>query len=547
MALNYVNEIKRCAADPVYFIENYVKIQHPTKGTLPFKLYDYQRKSIEDFKNHRFNIVLKSRQLGYSTVTSAFVLWAAMFNTDKAIVCVATKLETAKNFFKKVAFAWNKLPKFFKVWREVKTYTKQEISFDNGSFVKAVPTGDDVARSEALSMLVVDEAAFIREFAEIYAQAYPTLSTGGRCVILSTPGPKGNKYHQIWEDAEAGTNEFNAIKLPWHVHPERDEKWYKQTYRNMGHAKFEVEYNCSFEGAENNFFRPELIQQVTKAVELPISTIGNTWIWERPRPEGKYVLSADVARGDGNDYSVMHVVDVETGVVAAEDRTHESPREYAKRAIDLAHSYNSALIVPESNTFGFMMITSLRDEGYKNVYFPRVANWREAQNGNFVPERAGFSTQSDSRNEALMRLEEFLDTGFLKIKSQRFLDEMHTFVLQPTKTGKMKPEALKGKHDDLVMSLAIASTVIYQLKNGLHGEYLNFTQTYETANTFFDIVANAKSKPQSQLMQDIAGRHGQVIRPNFQPGQTGRPNNIFKQGPSVHDNDFANFLRKVLK
>lgn len=545
-----VAEIKRCKVDPVYFIENYVKIQHATRGTLPFKMFDFQRNSIEDFKNHRFNIVLKSRQLGYTTVTAAFCLWAAMFNTDKAIIVVSTDLATAKTFFRKVAFAWEKLPKFFKVFINVETKTKQEIGFSNGSFVKAIPTGDAAGRSEALSMLVVDEAAFIPGFEELYSQVYPTLSTGGRCVILSTPGPKGNKYHQLWEDAEAKRNEFNAIKLPWHVHPDRDEKWYHQTLRNMGAAKFEVEFNCSFEGAEDNFFKPELIDKVSSAVEMPLATDDETWIWKAPQEGHKYVIGADVARGDGGDYSTLHVVDVETGEVVVEDRRHENPREFALRSIRYAKEYNSALIAPESNTFGYMMISAIRDEGYQNVYFQRVENWRKAQTGNFLPERAGFSTQRESRNAALIRLEEFLDDGFLKIKSQRFLDEMQTFILKPTKSGAMKPAAIKGKHDDLIMSLAIASVVIYQVKNGSHAEYLDFDEVYEVNKSFLNAVERAKNQPKSELMREIAGQHGGIISP-YGNNQKGRPPGLVRGAgrypKEAMSRDISHFLKQVMK
>lgn len=538
--LNYIAELQRCSNDPVYFIESYVKIQHPTKGTLPFKMYEFQRKSIEDFVEHRFNIVLKSRQLGYSTVTAAFCLWAAIFNTDKAIVVVATELRTATNFFKKVAFAWDKLPGFFKKFVTPTTRTKQEMAFDNGSFVKAIPTGDSAGRSEALSMLIVDEAAFIDGFEELYSQVYPTLSTGGRCVILSTPGPIGNKYHQIWVDAEKRENEFNPIKLPWNVHPDRDEKWYKQTYRNMGHAKFEREYNCSFEGASDNFFKPEIIEGVSENISLPQTVFEKeTWVWSPPIEGRSYVLAADVARGDGGDYSTMYIIDVQTGEIVLEDRRHESPREYGLRAVRYAKEYNNALVVPESNTFGYMMISSIRDIGYTNVYFQRIANWRAAQDGDFVPERAGYSMQSESRNAALIRLEEFLDTGFFVIRSERFLEEMKSFIMRPTKSGSMKPQALKGKHDDLIMCLAIAASVVYQVNNGPHSECLKTKADTAREMNVMKALEASRGQGKSALLQHIGEKHAQVVRPN-----TGR--NYFPTGKE-QDREFASFLKGVLK
>lgn len=541
MAKNIIEELKRCGEDPVYFIENYVKIQHPKRGTLPFHMYDFQRKSVEDFADHRFNIVLKSRQLGYSTVTAAYCLWAALFYEDKAIVVVATKLETARTFFKKVKFAWDKLDPMFKRLTQAVNTTKTEITFSNGSFVKAVTTGDDVGRSEALSMLVVDEAAFINNFEEVYSQAYPTLSTGGRCVILSTPGPIGNFYHKLWVDAEKKKNELNPIKLPWHVHPDRDEKWFRTTKANMTDEKFEREYNCSFDGAEANFFSLESINEVKAMVQNPNAIVDeHCWVWKGPEKESSYVIAADVARGDGGDYSTMMIVDVESGEVVLEDRRHERPQDYARRAVKLAEEYNGALICPEQNTYGWTMIDTIRDEGYKNVYFERLANWHAAQNGDFKSSRAGFSTQTDSRITALIRLEDALTTGAMKFRSQRFLEEMQTFIKGQTSTGKPKPQAVKGKHDDLVMCAAIASYVLYQVRNSDHGECLSYNSG-SGDQTIIAALAKARQKGTSPLLEAIGNSTPRRIVSNKQS------NGFIRRGHDPRVAELQRFMKSVMR
>ncbi|NBV29471.1 hypothetical protein EBS02_10770, partial [bacterium] len=180
-----VNEIIRCGKDPSYFIKHYARIQHPLKGTIPFELYPFQDECLENFQKHRFNIVLKSRQLGLSTVSAAYATWLAIFYKDKNVLVIATKLATAQNFIKKVAVLLQSLPK----WLLMPKFepSKQQISFSNGSQIKAVPTSEDAGRSEALSLLIVDECAFIRDFDTIWTGLYPTLTTGGNAILISSP------------------------------------------------------------------------------------------------------------------------------------------------------------------------------------------------------------------------------------------------------------------------------------------------------------------------------------------------------------------------
>ena len=181
-----VKEIVKCGKDPVYFLNKYVKIQHPTRGLISFSTFDFQDTTLDDFRQHRFNIVLKSRQLGISTLTACYAVWLACFYKDKNILVIATKLAVAQNFIKKVKTAMRSMPTWLML-PDVVSQNKQGIELSNGSTIKAVPTSDDAGRSEALSLLIVDEAAFIRNFEELWMGLYSTLSTGGRAIIVSTP------------------------------------------------------------------------------------------------------------------------------------------------------------------------------------------------------------------------------------------------------------------------------------------------------------------------------------------------------------------------
>ena len=222
-----VKEIIKCGKDPLYFINNYVKIQHPQRGTIDFKTYDFQNDCIEDFTKNRFNVILKSRQLGLSTLSAAYATWLALFYKDKNILIIATKLSVAMNFIKKVKTAIAHLPPWL-ILPEIVSNNKQSLEFSNGSQIKAVPTSEDAGRSEALTLLIVDEAAFVRNFDDLWMGLYPTLSTGGRAIILSTPNGVGGQYYDLYIKAESGENEFNPIKLRWDVHPERDDAWFEK-------------------------------------------------------------------------------------------------------------------------------------------------------------------------------------------------------------------------------------------------------------------------------------------------------------------------------
>ena len=201
-----VNEIIRCGKDPVYFMNRYVKIQHTVRGLIPFATYDFQEDCIKQFQTNRFNIALKSRQLGLSTITAAYAVWFSIFKKDKNVLVIATKLSTAMNFIKKVRIMLDCLPKWLLLTKFEPT--KQSIRFDNGSQITAIPTSPDAGRSEALSLLIVDEAAFIRDFEDIWTGLYPTLSTGGNAIIISTPNGVGGQYYRLWMDAETKQNEF---------------------------------------------------------------------------------------------------------------------------------------------------------------------------------------------------------------------------------------------------------------------------------------------------------------------------------------------------
>jgi hypothetical protein len=449
-----VKEIIRCGKEPVYFFNKYTKIQHPVRGLISFDTYAFQDDCVQDFIDHRFNIIVKSRQLGLSTLTAAYAVWLAIFQKDKNILVIATKLSVAQNFIKKVKTILRNLPKWL-VLPAVVTNNKQLLEFSHGSSIKAIPTSEDAGRSEALSLLIVDEAAFVRNFDELWMGLYPTISTGGRVVILSTPNGVGGQYHELFTNAEAGLNEFNAIRLPWDVHPERDEEWFEKETRNFSARKVAQEYLCDFASSGETFLTDEDLKYLQTQIKSPVDRGGrdmNVWIWKYPLSDHSYILSADVARGDSKDYSSFHIIDVDEGEVVAEYKGKIPPDDFAVLINEYGLRYNKAIVCPENNSYGFATIIKLKDLNYPTLYYRRR---KSVLIGDYIPpgntEIAGFTTSGKTRNMILTKLEEVIRNKQIKIYSSRFYEEMKTFIWKGNKA-----QAMRGNYnDDLVMSLAI--------------------------------------------------------------------------------------------
>jgi hypothetical protein len=451
-----VSEIIRCGKDPVYFFNNYVRIQHPTKGTIPFKTFKFQDDCVTDFIDHRFTIVVKSRQLGLSTLVAAYSVWLALFQKDKNILVIATKLGVAQNFIKKVKTMVSSLPPWL-VLPQITLNNRQMIEFSHGSSIKAVPTSEDAGRSESLSLLIIDEAAFVRNFDELWTGLYPTISTGGRAIVLSTPNGVGGQYYKLYTDAEAGLNEFKPIKLMWDVHPERDREWYEKETRNLSAKEIAQEYLCDFASSGETFLNDDDIKWIREVVRPPIDRLGfdkNVWVWKYPLTEHKYIMSADVARGDGKDYSTFHIIDATEGEVVAEYKGKVAPDKFGDMLNEFALMFNKALLCPENNSFGYATIVRLKDLNYPRMYYNKSKS--PVYIGGYIPpeetELAGFTTSGKSRSLILTKLEEVIRNKRLLIYSSRFYEELKTFVWQENKA-----QAMKGENDDLVMSLAIGN------------------------------------------------------------------------------------------
>lgn len=454
-----LKEILQCGKDPVYFLNNYAKISHPMHGLIPFRTYDFQKELLRDFSDHRFNVILKARQLGISTITAGYVVWMMLFHRDKNVLVMATKFGVAANLVKKVKAIMRHLPDWLRI-SNISVDNRTSFELSNGSQIKASSTSGDAGRSEALSLLVIDEAAHVEGLDELWTGLYPTLSTGGRCIALSTPNGVGNWFHQTYIDAEHEENDFFPTMLTWDVHPDRDHSWFEKETRNMSRRQIAQELECNFNMSGETVIHSEDIEKIQATAMTPHHRAGfdrNLWIWKEYNPEHSYLLVADVARGDGKDYSAFHVMDVTDMSQAVEYQGKVELDMYSTFMADIGRQYGNAMIVVENNNVGYSVLTKLEDMGYSNIYYSTKGSHEyldaNAARGasNAVP---GFTTSMKTRPLIVAKLEEFIRNGVVTIRSTRLLNELKTFVW-----NNGKPQAMRGYNDDLVMSMAIACWV----------------------------------------------------------------------------------------
>ena len=454
-----VKEIVKSGKSPAYFINNYCRISHPMRGLIQFKTYPYLDGLLNDYNDFRFNVILKARQLGISTITAAYCVWFMLFHKEKNIVVLATKFSTAANLVKKVKSMMKNLPDWMKVAQiDVDNRTSFELS--NGSIIKAVPTSEDAGRSEALSLLVVDEAAHVDKMEAKRTAIYSTLATGGRCIALSTPKGTGNWFHKTYVNAVDGENEFNPIKLMWNVHPERDQGWFEKETKNMSKRQIAQELLCNFNTSGDTVIHPDDLSWINENIKEPDYRVGydrNFWMWEKYNEENSYLLVADVARGDGADNSVFHIVKLETMEVIAEYQGKPSLDMYSQILYSAGMEFGGCLLVVENNGIGISILEKLISLGYPNLYYSvkSTHEFVESYQGESMTGAvAGFTTSSKTRPLIVAKLEEFVRNKLIKTKSSRLYHEMKTFVWHNGKA-----QAMRSYNDDLVMALAIGCWV----------------------------------------------------------------------------------------
>jgi hypothetical protein len=462
------SEFKKCAADPEYFMKRYCYIQEPKRGRILANLFPYQSEAIHDIRDEQFNIYLKARQTGLSTVVALYSLWLMLFHKDKSILVIATKQETAKNLITKVQFAYDQLP----VWLRIPATEKHKLSLklENGSFILASSAAGDAGRSFALSLLILDEAAFIKNAHEIWIASQPALSTGGHAVLISTPNGVGNFFHKVWTAATEGNTDdeslkkmkFKATKIDWTKDPRRNPEWRDEQSVLMGERESRQEFDAEFLGSGLSVFDDFMVEEIRLKDEIePLEKTGfdgNLWRWQYADPGRSYIVSADVARGDAADYSTFHVIDVESCEQVVEYRGKIGTTQFAHMLMAIAMEYGGALLIVERENHGWAVIQEIINHSYPNLFYMskdrqvveierNLTNRYNQQDKQLVP---GFSTSVKTRPLIINRLDTYMREDAVRLHSKRTFNELRTFIWENGKA-----QAQEGYNDDLIMALCI--------------------------------------------------------------------------------------------
>ena len=450
-------EYIKCAKDPAYFMKKYCYIQHPTRGRILFSLYPFQEKVLHLFRDNQYLVTLKSRQLGISTLAAAYSLWLMLFHKDKNVLALATTQATARNLVSKTMFMYDQLPKWLRLTAVEKN--KLSLRLKNGSKITAKSSNADAARSEAVSLLLIDEAAFIDNIEETFTAAQQTLATGGQCMALSTPNGIGNWFHMTWEKAESGENSFLPIKLPWTVHPERDQSWRDQQNQDLGPRMAGQECDCDFLASGDTVFEPDDMSYYEQTYQKdPLErrgVDGNLWIWEGVDYRKSYMIVADVARGDATDYSAFHIFDIEQCTQVGEYKGKLSPKDFGNMLVGIASEYNEALLVIENANIGWATIEQVMEREYRNLYYSATSQMETVESYMTKYERdklvPGFTMSARTRPLVIAKMIEYIREHSVTIQSKRLMSEMRVFVW---KNG--KAQAQVRYNDDLLIACATA-------------------------------------------------------------------------------------------
>lgn len=448
-----LNELKKCSEDPVYFIENYVKITHPVKGLIPFALYDSQKKIIKGFQNNRFVLNEISRQFGKTTLAAAYFIWYASFNENKTILIVSNNMANASEFIHRVRGIYEELPMWLKPGVVRDGWSKQSVGFDNKSRIISRATSENSARGLSLSLIFCDELAFIRESVaqEFWLAISPTLSTGGSMIIASTPNGDSNLFARLAREAESGVGEFKYFKYIWSDIPGRNEDWKKSEISRIGSEKFLQEHECHRISSESILVSSMILQQVIHVID-PIKEVKDFKIFKEIEKGKRYIIGIDPATGVGKDFSVIEIFEFPAMIQVAEFRSNitSSPQLYkaVKSIIKLIESYGCEIYWSvENNGVGEGLLSLLENDDNA----PENAEFITQDGSN----RLGFNTTNRHKMKACLSLRDMIEDGTMTIYSKDVLNELKNYIR--TRKGY---EAKEGSTDDCISAILIVIRIL---------------------------------------------------------------------------------------
>ena len=508
-------EYVKCMKDTPYALRTYLQTYDNTVSKyVPLGLFPDQISLLNDYEEFEENIALKYRQAGVTTVTAAWISKRLVFakkTQPEKILIIANKLDTSMEMANKIRAFVDQWPSWVGAGFSVDKNSQKHYKLTNGSEVKAVATSKDALRGFTPTILVFDEAAFIEADSDFWAACMASLSTGGKVIVVSTPNGYDPIYYEIYDQSLKGMNNFKISEMFWfrdpryskdlylvptddlvhyllhkdeqdplkHVsfehidpyHRDYDEltsyfkkgykpcsSWYEKMVKKLKYDKRKInqELNCEFLGSGDNVFDNKQLEYIkNNSIEEPKTKLmGNSlWMWEEPKEGHKYIMGVDVSRGDSEDFSSIQIIDFDTREQVLEYVGKIPPDALAEIAYKWGLMYSAFVVVDITGGMGVTTIRKMQELGYKNLYvdgFDTTNIW--SYNAKAQEKIPGISF-NNKRVQIIASFEEYVRHKF-KIKSIRLYNEMNTFIYM---NG--RPDHQKGHHDDLIMSIAMATYV----------------------------------------------------------------------------------------
>lgn len=453
-----IEEYIKCSKDPLYFIENYVKIVSIDAGLQTFKPFQYQRDYLLALHNNQKILCTLSRQMGKTICTAAYLCWYMLFNSDKYIAIVSLKLSAAREVLSRIQLMYFNLP----LWLQqgVIEFNKTSMELENGSKIMCAATSGTALTSKMVAFLYIDEAALIPNHIadEFFTSVFPTLSSGktSRVVMTSTPRGIANTFYRFWKEAENGINGFATYHVPWNANPNRDNAWLEEQRRTLGELKWRREVLCEWQGSANTLISANSILSLPSKQALREDE--KLKIFEEPIENHNYISIADVARGTENDYSTLITIDVSVRpfrVVCTYRCNSISTELFPDKIKGIGSYYNDSFVVVETNDMGESVVNTLYNElEYENVFktsASTIDGWNK-------PDHLGLRTTVKTKRIGCEALKSLIESNQLEVNDINIISELSTFVAKRNSYS-----AESGSHDDLVMPLVLFGWLTRQL------------------------------------------------------------------------------------
>ena len=458
-----IAEYLKCAQDPVHFIRKYIKIVSLDEGVIPFRMYDFQEDMVTKFHEKRFNIAKLPRQSGKSTIVTAYLLWYVLFNDNVNVAILANKAATAREMLGRLQLSYENLPKWLQ--QGILGWNKGSLELENGSKILAASTSASAVRGMSFNVIFLDEFAFVPNHIadQFFSSVYPTISSGKstKVIIISTPHGM-NMFYKLWHDAERGQNEYLPTEVHWSQVPGRDEVWKEQTIKNTSEAQFKVEFECEFLGSVDTLISPSKLR--TMAYHDPIKENRGLALFESVQEDHDYILTVDVSRGVGHDYSAFAVFDTSQmpyKMVARYKNNEIKPIVLPNVVVDVAKNFNNAYILCEVNDIGGQVADIIQyDLEYENLLMASMrgrAGQQLGQGFSGKKTQLGIKMSSATKQVGCSNLKALIEDDKLVIPDYDTIAELTTFIAKGQSF-----QAEDGCNDDLAMCLVIFSWMATQ-------------------------------------------------------------------------------------